>query len=194
MKKIDNDGFYLSTTKHFKGSRRLAREKALQIITAFSISDEPWEEVFTHVFYRDFNMGDDEQKFKKVLTQDEVKEVEADTPIVWETDEIEFGHDLINNTLQLRDEVDRLIEKIADNWELDRIALIDRILIEIATAEFLKFPEIPTKVSINDAIDIAKKYSTDRSSNFINGVLDKILEQLNSDNQIQKTGRGLINK
>ncbi|MDP3313533.1 transcription antitermination factor NusB [Lutibacter sp.] len=86
-------------------------------------------------------------------------------------------------------------KEVADktpNWDTDRIAEIDLILIKMAICEFLKFPSIPTRVTINEYIEIAKDYSTDRSSFFINGVLDKILKEFTTDDRINKIGRGLL--
>lgn len=78
------------------------------------------------------------------------------------------------------------------NWELERIALMDIILLKMTLAEILSFPAIPVKVSINEYIDISKEYSTPKSKLFINGVIDKIVADLRDEGKIIKTGRGLI--
>lgn len=196
MKNNNNqsDNFRLSQQQKIRGTRRLAREKALQILVAHHVSGNNWEDMFQHIFYRDFYLGDNEENFDKILTQDEIAEIESDIPIHWHDEEINMAKDLISLTLAMRSEIDEYIVKIAENWEIERIALIDRILIEMAVVELLKFDSIPTKVSINEAIEIGKLYSTDKSGTFINGVLDKILEVLKNENKINKTGRGLINK
>lgn len=186
--------FPLSKKKSIKATRRIAREKALQIIYATTLSDLPWEVIFEHIHIREFNFGDEEVHLDKILTQDEIVELESDIPILWSDEETSFCKELIISSLSLNDEIETILVEIAENWEYDRIAIIDKILIGIATAEFIKFPEIPTKVSINEAIDIAKSFSTDKSGYFINGVLDKILEQLIKDGRINKTGRGLNTK
>jgi N utilization substance protein B len=85
-----------------------------------------------------------------------------------------------------------MIREKVNNWEMERIALIDRILLRIAIAELLYFPDIPPKVSINEAIEIAKEYSTAKSGKFINGVLDAILTDLKQSGKLNKSGRGLI--
>ncbi|MCL5992386.1 MAG: transcription antitermination factor NusB [Bacteroidetes bacterium] len=185
------DIFPLSKTKNAKGTRRLAREKVLQIITAIEVSDIPFDSIFNHTFYRKFNFGDFDQISEKLLTPDEIYELEADVPILWDDDEIEFAKDLIEKTISLRDFVNNLIEEYTEHWELERIANIDRILMQMAVAELIYFPEIPVKVSINEAIDIAKKYSTPKSGSFINGILDKIMLRLKEEGKIHKTGRGL---
>ena len=184
--------FTLSKIKKIKGTRRIAREKALQILMAYEISMTPWTGLFSHIFFRDFNFGDDEIAPVKLLNPEEIQELESDTNIHWEDEEIIFARNLIEKTIESREHIDKLIIDFAQNWEFDRIATIDRILMEIAMTELLFFPEIPPKVSINEAIDIAKKYSTVKSGMFINGVLDSVHDKLKSENSIVKTGRGLI--
>jgi len=78
------------------------------------------------------------------------------------------------------------------NWDSERIAEIDLILMKMALSEFIHFPSIPTKVSMNEYIEISKDYSSQKSSFFINGVLDKILKDYNTKKKINKIGRGLI--
>ena len=78
------------------------------------------------------------------------------------------------------------------NWDADRIAEIDTIILKMAICEFLKFPSIPVKVTINEYLEIAKEYSTPKSSIFINGILDNLVKEFQNENKIQKTGRGLI--
>ena len=78
------------------------------------------------------------------------------------------------------------------NWDADRIAEIDTIVLKMAICEFLKFPSIPIKVTINEYLEISKEYSTPKSSIFINGILDNLLKEFQVDNKILKTGRGLM--
>lgn len=78
------------------------------------------------------------------------------------------------------------------NWDTDRIAEIDTILLKMAICEFLKFPSVPVKVTINEYLELAKEYSTPKSSLFINGILDKLVKEFQVDNKIVKSGRGLI--
>ena len=187
-----NEKFTLSKKKTISGSRRLAREKVLQILMSTDTSEIPWEQNFSHIFFRKFNFGDDEEKSEKILTENEVLELEADIPIVWNDEEIEFARSLIKLTIDNREKINNLIQQHTANWHLDRIAKIDILLMQIAITEILHFEEIPSKVSINEAIDIAKKYSTPKSGNFINGILDSIFIDLKKENLIKKSGRGLI--
>jgi N utilization substance protein B len=104
----------------------------------------------------------------------------------------DFAERLFHETLDTMEEADEIIEEHADNWKIHRIAVIDRCLLRMATTELLKFEEIPPKVSVDEAIDIAKKYSTPRSGTFVNGVIDAILLDLHEQGRLNKTGRGLI--
>ncbi len=104
----------------------------------------------------------------------------------------EFLIDLFRKTiLHQNDYIDDIDDK-TPNWDTDRIAEVDLILIKMAITEFLYFPSIPTKVTINEYIEIAKDYSTVKSSFFINGVLDKILRDYNKSKRLNKIGRGLL--
>ncbi len=104
----------------------------------------------------------------------------------------QFGIDLFNETINNKKEHQQLIEPKLKNWDSDRLANIDVILIRMALAEFLYFPSIPVKVTINEYLDIAKEYSTPKSKDFINGVLDAMMKELRTNNQLNKTGRGLL--
>jgi transcription antitermination protein NusB len=85
-----------------------------------------------------------------------------------------------------------LIEEKASNWDLERIAFMDVLIMQLAITEMIEFRSIPTKVTLNEFLEIAKFYSTEKSNTFINGVLDKILQKLKDQKKIIKTGRGLI--
>lgn len=104
----------------------------------------------------------------------------------------EFVIDLYRKVVLNHKKYDEEIANKTPNWDTDRIAEIDMILMKMAICEFLEFSSIPTRVTINEYIEIAKDYSSQKSSYFINGVLDKILKELNSTNRIQKMGRGLL--
>ncbi len=110
-----------------------------------------------------------------------------------ETDE-GFARKLFKQTLINDEESLKFIHKHSQNWDLDRLAKIDLILMSMAITEATKFPSVPLKVSLNEYIEISKYYSTPKSKNFINGILDKIFAELKADGKIVKAGRGLINK
>ncbi len=107
-------------------------------------------------------------------------------------DDKQFISTLFRKTIAGDKEFEKLIEEKTKNWELERIASMDILLMKMALAEFLYVSNVPVKVSLNEYIDISKEYSTPNSKVFINGVLDKIIADLKHDNKIQKTGRGLM--
>ncbi len=109
----------------------------------------------------------------------------------WDDDE-EFVTDLFNKTILYADDYGQMIADKTQNWEVDRIALVDVILMKMAIAELIHFKSIPTKVSMNEYIDISKEFSTPKSKGFINGILDKILIELKEKGEISKIGRGLM--
>ncbi len=102
-----------------------------------------------------------------------------------------FASTLFKKTIQYKAQYEELIEAHTKNWELDRIANMDMLLMKMAIAEILHLKNVPVKVSLNEYIDISKEYSTPNSKTFVNGVLDKIILQLKRENKIEKTGRGL---
>jgi N utilization substance protein B len=107
-------------------------------------------------------------------------------------DEIKFGQELFDYVIANYDNLKLKIEGRTPNWDSDRIAKIDYIILITAIAELIYFPSIPTKVSINEFIDIAKDFSTPSSGKFVNGVLDNIVKDLMGQGLIVKSGRGLI--
>jgi N utilization substance protein B len=107
-------------------------------------------------------------------------------------DDEDFVSNLFRKTVLKQAEYEKDIADKTPNWETDRIAEIDMILIKMAITEFINFPSIPTRVTINEYIEVSKDYSTSKSSYFINGVLDKISKEFIDDKKIVKIGRGLI--
>jgi N utilization substance protein B len=107
-------------------------------------------------------------------------------------DDKNFVVDLFRKVVLNHAEFEKEIADKTPNWDTDRIAEIDMLLIKMAITEFLKFPSIPTSVTINEYIEISKDYSTNKSSYFINGVLDKILKDFTTSKRLNKIGRGLI--
>jgi N utilization substance protein B len=108
-----------------------------------------------------------------------------------EKDDLEFMSILFNKTIIYHQQFEELIGRHTQNWEVERIANMDMLLMEMALAEILYLPNIPVKASLNEYIDISKEYSTPNSKTFVNGVLDKIIAELKRENKINKTGRGL---
>ena len=115
------------------------------------------------------------------------------TPYLFkDEDDKEFGIELLKNTINNLESYSNEISLKTQNWDKDRIADIDFVLLQMAICEFREFPSIPTKVSINEYIEIAKEYSTPKSNVFINGVLDKIVKEYAENKSLNKIGRGLM--
>lgn len=109
-----------------------------------------------------------------------------------DTEDKEFVSNLFRKTILNEKELAKEFEDKTPNWDMERIAEIDTILLKMAICEFLKFPSIPTKVTINEYLEIAKEYSTPKSSIFINGILDNLVKELEQNKRLLKTGRGLM--
>lgn len=107
-------------------------------------------------------------------------------------DLLEFAQDLLRRAYNNRQECDRLIEKLAENWDFNRIAPVDKAILRMGITELHYFPDIPTRVTINEAIEIAKIFSTDKSGIFINGMLDAAVALLKEEGKLNKSGRGLV--
>lgn len=103
----------------------------------------------------------------------------------------QFLRDLFKKTVQHEDEYEELIEAKLQNWELERVIGMDILLMKMAICEFLEFPTIPIKVTMNEYIDMAKLYSSDKSQKFINGILDRLIVDFKAEGKIVKTGIGL---
>ena len=103
-----------------------------------------------------------------------------------------FAKDLLKKTLLNQTTLNKEIASKTKNWDSDRITQIDTVLMQMAICEFQYFPSIPVKVSINEYLEIAKEYSTPKSSTFINGILDKIVKEYTTENKLNKIGRGLM--
>ena len=106
---------------------------------------------------------------------------------------IEFGEVLLMETINNEEAIKEVINPLLENWDMERVANIDLIMLKMAITEFLKFDSIPTKVTLNEYVEISKIYSTEKSKEFINGILDKLVRQLLSENKLHKSGRGLQN-
>lgn len=120
---------------------------------------------------------------QSLFVKDQMDEAEEDRVFILE---------LFRKTIMNSDESARLIDARTRNWELDRIALTDILLIKMALTEFTCFSQIPVKVTMNEYIEISKQFSSQKSKQFINGILDKLVSDLTGENKIRKTGRGLM--
>lgn len=109
-----------------------------------------------------------------------------------EEDDIEFVKTLFRETIKNEAENAQLIANKTKNWEIERIAMVDILLMKMALTELTAFKSIPVKVTLNEYIDLSKAYSTPKSKIFVNGILDKLIDDLTTSGEIKKTGRGLM--
>ena len=144
--------------------RRVVREKVLQALYAHEISIDPVEHVLAHVLV---SLKDNRTSHT-------------------------FASNLVKMTIEHTDEIDKVITARVDNWDLSRIAILDRLILRMAICELMYFTEIPPKVTMNEAIELAKLFSTARSGQFVNGILDAILAEMKTSGPLPKSGRGLF--
>ena len=128
-------------------NRRKAREYVLQILFRHDFVDDPPSLDFTEDYWTDKRNNEDLKKFVR---------------------------ELVSGTLQHSEEIDRVVQAAAENWKMERMAAVDRNILRFAVYELLYRHDIPAAVTINEALEIAKKYSSLESASFINGLLDKI--------------------
>ena len=105
---------------------------------------------------------------------------------------VDFGEGLLSFVIENDEKLKDMIIPILQNWDVERVAVIDMILLKMALSELLNFSSIPPKVTLNEFVEISKLYSTEKSKDFINGILDRLLKKLQKDGLIKKEGRGLI--
>lgn len=146
------------------GSRRIGREYAMRVLYAYEMTKNPIDEILNDDIMGKFNS----EKARH------------------------FSSKLVRFCLEHAQEFDEIIRIKAMNWEFHRIAVLDRIILRIGICELKFFEDVPPKVTINEAIEISKKYSTQKSGQFINGILDAVLQDLKKSGNFVKTGRGLI--
>ena len=155
-------------------------------------------------YYSDKNLGynSDYQLglfllWKFINELDEHFDASSKLPTAYKTENEDNNDDkrfllkLFRDTLKHADEYQELVKANISNWDYDRVALMDKIIIFMALTEFCQFHDIPVKVTINEYIELSKYYSTPDSRRFVNGILDKLSEQLKAEGKLVKTGRGL---
>jgi N utilization substance protein B len=145
-------------------NRRRTRERVLQVLYAYEITHDPIDDILPRI----------------------LKDLESTGPS-WK-----FATTYVHAVLEHADEYDVLIKGQVEHWEFDRLAILDKLILRMAICEFLIFDDIPPKVTLNEAIEIARSFSTEKSDKFVNGVLDSLLETFRKDEQLHKRGRGLV--
>jgi N utilization substance protein B len=165
--KIDTDELFENNPDRDKklSQRRIARERVLQLLFSHALNDRDTDELYAEL-------------------------IKSDTALNEQA--LEFARQLLLFHNQHEEGLNAIITERLSNWDFSRVALIDKILIQIGIIEFMYFPEIPPKATINELIEIAKDFSTEESGKFINGILHAVKEDLQSKGELNKEGRGLI--
>ena len=144
--------------------RRIIREKVVQALYAFEIGGDPVDHVVETIL----------------------------TGLKNNAAAYEFARRLVIQTISHTPDIDVVIRQKVTNWDFKRIAVLDRLILRMGICELLYFKEIPPKVSMNEAIELAKLFSTQRSGQFVNGVLDAVLNDMKASGELAKSGRGLF--
>ncbi len=174
------------TTSVIPGSRTLAREKLLQVFFAAEISRTDPRQLFPYVFPFNFRMETPTPSSGRPLRPEEIEALDSDIRIQWSDAELQFARRFVEEYVQRSDQVVKLIEQFAENWTYERLTPVDRVILKMGITEFLAFPDIPMEVTINEAVELAKKFSTAKSTSFVNGVLDAILHHLAPERLLHK--------
>jgi N utilization substance protein B len=141
----------------------------------------------------------DDMEYILSMIEKTLKKFKADSgedtslmPLFKNEEDEEFVKILFRKAILHSKKCSELIDKNTTNWEVDRIALMDILVMQLAITEILEFPEIPVKVTLNEYIEIAKYYCTSKSSTFVNGILDNIVKEIREEGMFNKSGRGLV--
>lgn len=141
----------------------------------------------------------DDMEYISSMVEKTLKKFKSDSgektqlmPLFKNAEDEEFVKILFRKAVVNKDKCSELIDKNTTNWEVDRIALMDILVMQLAITEILEFPEIPVKVTLNEYIEIAKYYCTSKSSTFVNGILDNIVKEIRDGGLFNKFGRGLV--
>ena len=174
---------------------QLDRESLVRMFRKYMINSELFQDMLEEesIFWVDDLDLAASMAIKTIKT---IKEGDDEVELLplWRDDDDDkaFMEGLFTKTLAMGETSEAMIQEGAQNWELERIAMVDRVLMKMALAEAQTFDSIPLKVTLNEYIELSKYYSTPKSHGFINGILDQLFAKLKESGDIQKVGRGLI--
>jgi N utilization substance protein B len=191
MNQITTTDFYKEymkdNTRSYENDKMLWRHIVRKVLIPSTILEERLEEM--NLYWND--------DFETVMSfvEKTIKRFEeekgADQPLLEkfrDTEDIDYAKKLLKTAIYNQEEYETLIQQTAQNWESERIANMDMVIMQAAIAEINAFPTIPINVTLNEYIEISKYYSTEKSSNFINGILDKIVNNLRQEGKLVKVG------
>lgn len=162
-----------------------SEKKILEFI--FTALMLPNEDIISHLEEHFINWDDDAELMDVLVLNYLSKPVAGAFAFIISEDKKDFACSLLRTVMEKKEVTMELIKPKLKNWDADRIASLDLIILQMGICEFLFFETIPTKVTINEYIDLAKEYSTPQSGQFVNGLLDNIHKELSAENQIKKT-------
>ena len=191
---IENSDFYHAymkkTNPHYEHHKDIVRSILNEVITNNESLDQLLEE-------KSIYWNDDLEFLAGIIIKNiNTTEIKHEFVILDELyksdDDKKFGIQLLKNTILNADKYDDIIVDLLQKWDLQRVAFLDKIILHLAITELLKMPEIPVKVTINEYLDIAKYYSTQKSNNFINGILDAVYNHHKNAGTLNKSGKGMV--
>jgi len=196
---LSNEDFFIEYMQSYDNSFETDKQLVLTILEKFMLENESMNFYFGEIKLNWLNDYNDVIIFVYSTLKSFTENQSDDKPLpsLFKTskddgsEELFFAQDLLTKTIRNDYQYEQIIAKKIQNWELDRVACIDFILLKMAICEFCEFPNIPLRVTLNEYIEIAKYYSTPKSRAFINGLLDNVLLYLKQENKINKQGRGL---
>ncbi|MCG8322186.1 MAG: transcription antitermination factor NusB [Cytophagales bacterium] len=172
-------------------------------ILTFIVKNQIFKNDVINALFEELDLSWEENKAAvKSMVQKTIKSVESSgeqewtleiSPLSynWEDDKA-FFEELFVSSIENDEDFEKLVAEKSKNWDIHRLAMMDKIILKMAICEMIKFPSIPIKVTINEYIEISKRYSTPKSKQFVNGLLDSLANKLVSEGVIKKSGRGLI--
>jgi N utilization substance protein B len=183
---------YMSTTETtFEQDRQFVIDMFMELIA-------PNEKLYEYLEDNKLTWVDDIPLVNTQIVK-QLRQIKPDSPHSFAVPELykddedrDFAKELFRKTVLNESELAKEYIDKTPNWDTERIAEIDTIILKMAICEFLKFPSIPVKVTINEYLEIAKEYSTPKSSIFINGILDNLVKEFQAAKKLNKTGRGLM--
>ena len=182
---IGSDEYNYSSDKKF----------IIKLVTAlFANSEDLYSNLEEQSIYWNDDIGYVTSMVEKTLKKYKAESDEKTSlmPLFKNQEDEEFVKLLFRKAVLHRDRCSQLIDSNTTNWEVERIALMDILVMRLAITEILEFPEIPVKVTLNEYIEIAKYYCTSKSSTFVNGILDNIVKEIRKQGEMNKSGRGLV--
>lgn len=192
---IKKDPIYIEYSKAPSSDFETDKNIVLHIVKTYLFKHDSlktlWEDMDYHWVENAETVRSLVLKCLKGITENETLFVLPDLSPNWEEDN-NFMIELFRNTIRRETEIEGYISSKIKNWDMDRLAIMDKMILKVALTEMIDFTNIPVKVSINEYIDISKTYSTPKSKQFVNGLLDTISEELINNGVIKKSGKGLL--